>query len=139
MRPNGGASSASDCDQVDVAECIDSSGVNACVGDCTKETTQQRSISETRIGSTSVSNGSCPITPISTFVWGQETPPGSLVSPTACELPSIANLAPGRHVIPSIRQIFNMTSTIPSSQRQGLGVVTDHCPRPSTDWPGLPN
>jgi hypothetical protein len=108
MRPKRGTSSVSDGNQVNVAERIDSSAAKACVNDCTEESTQQRSISEASIGSTSVSNGYCPITPFSTFVWDQETLPGSLVSPTACELPSITNLAPGRYEIPSIRQIFDL-------------------------------
>ncbi|KAF7177422.1 hypothetical protein CNMCM7691_005627 [Aspergillus felis] len=112
MCPKGGASSVSDGNPVTVAERIDSSGEKACVSDCTTESTQQRSISEARIGSTSVSNGG-PITPFSNFAWGQETLPGSLVSPTACELPSIANLAPGRYEIPSIHQIFDWTSPSP--------------------------
>lgn len=113
MRPEGVASSVSDGNQVNVAESTDSSGAKACVSDRTKETSQQRSISEASIGSTPVSNGCCPITPFSTFVWDQETLPGSLVSPPTYELPSIANLAAGRYEIPSIRQMFDLSSTSP--------------------------
>jgi hypothetical protein len=84
-------------------------------------------MSEANIGSTSVSNRGCPIT-TSPFVWGQETLPSSLVFPTAHELPSIANLGAGRHEIPSIRRMFDLTPTPP---HQWPAVVTGHCPTTS--------
>jgi hypothetical protein len=62
---------------------------------------------DTNIGSISVPDGGCPINPFSPFAWVQETFPGSFRTPTAHELPSIANFGTGRYEIPSIRQVFD--------------------------------
>jgi hypothetical protein len=110
QQPKEGSSSLQD----NVAERIYSPGAEARearVIDCTEESIQQSSISEAKNGSTTVSNGGCPNN--NSFVWVQEKLPSPLVSPTAHKLPSVANLAAGRHEVPSIRQIFNMTSTSP--------------------------
>ncbi|KAF4230171.1 hypothetical protein CNMCM8980_005916 [Aspergillus fumigatiaffinis] len=110
QQPKEGSSSLQD----NVAERIDSPAAKAreaYVIDCTEESTQQSSISEVKNDSTAVSNGGCPVN--NSFVWVQEKLPSSLVSPAAHKLPSTANLGAGRFQIPSIREIFNLTSTPP--------------------------
>ncbi|KAH1416212.1 hypothetical protein KXX64_004910 [Aspergillus fumigatus] len=109
QQPKEGSSPLPDGNQDNVAERINSPGARApeaCLIDCTKASAQQNSISEAKNGSNAVSNGGCPVNN-SPFVWVQEKLPNYLVSPTAHELPSMANLGAGRYEIPSIRQIFN--------------------------------
>jgi hypothetical protein len=92
---------------------IDSAGAKARAINCTKESTLQRSISEAKVGPTSISNEGDRINPSSPLVWDQGILPSSLVSPTAHEAPPIANPGAGRYGIPSICQIFNLASTSP--------------------------